>query len=137
MKHAATSTAVPLSFVGGGVSPGIDAKASGAFTANLLFEMNPAALGYPNAYSPLLDKFDYLPTNTSNSQGTSGPALTQFSYGFYYTLPSSVITLDQHDADVKARLDAIKGDTSTIKSDTDFLKTETHLGFLEIGRAHV
>jgi hypothetical protein len=111
---------VPLSFAAGGATPGINVKSVGAFTANLLFEALDGA-----TWQPILDYYDVQPTTVGNPPGTSGPVLTSFNRGFYFTTAATGMTLEQHDANITQRLTSLSGQATGIRDDTAFLRIET------------
>lgn len=117
--------AVPLAFVSGRVTPGIDVLASGPFTANLFFEAY-----YNSIWWPLLQLYDTLHTPPGQPPGQGGPAITAFEFGFYYVVAG--LSLEEHDTHITNQLTPIKNDTSTIRSDTDYLKTETRNWFISL-----
>jgi hypothetical protein len=102
---------VPLTFVGGEVSPGVNVLTAGAFTANILFEAQRFGV-----WHPVLDLYDGLPTPVGNPPGTTGPVMTGFSHGFYYTSSSSLSLIDHHDTTM-TKLNSIKDDTAFLRID--------------------
>jgi hypothetical protein len=119
---------VPIALnVPGGPSAGIDVKASGTFTANLLFEaqrvegMDGSPIG---DWVPVLDLYDVQETPPGDPPGEGGPVLTSFSRAFYFTNAATGMTLDAHDANITGRLTALVGTVDEVKSDTAFLRIE-------------
>ena len=113
---------LPLGFTSGGPNPGIDVLASGPFRANLLFEGR-HSLAFGGGWAPLLNVYDALETPVGNPPGTSGPALTGFSHGFYYELdsgepPADGMSVQEHDDNVTPRLIGIRDDTAFLRIDT-------------------
>ena len=101
---------VPLVFVSGGVSPGIEVLGAGVFTANLLFEAQ-----HNGPWTPLLDLFDALPTVPGPLPGLGGPAVTSFTQGFYFD--GAFLTLAEHDQNITDQLNAVKSDTGFLFQD--------------------
>ncbi len=106
---------VPLVFVSGEAFPGIDVKTSNPFSANLRFEAKyPASIGGNDAWWPLLDLFDSLPTDPA---GGGVLAQTSLNTGFYFEAQEA-LSLVEHDLNISAKVDAVKADTEFLKIDT-------------------
>ncbi|HUQ87390.1 MAG TPA: hypothetical protein VM096_07525 [Vicinamibacterales bacterium] len=120
------TTSAALSNNAGGATPGLNVKSVNGFTANLLFEAQvvPGLVGTVGQWVPMLEFYDAQQTPTGNPQGTTGPVLTSFNRGFFYTNANTGMTVDQHDLNEIARFTTLQGTANQIKDGTEFLRIE-------------